>query len=99
MAKEKAEAPQTPPSSNEGAETQSYVNMNERTQGQTNKNTLSERTCFTRKGIWTQAEKCLIIVGQENDSSFSDTNMYIIEMIYVHTHADSRTENETEGSS
>lgn len=99
MAKEKAEAPQTPPSSNDGAETQSYVNMNERTQGQTNKNAPSEHTCVTRKGMWTQAEKCLFIVGQENDSSFSDINMYIIEMICVHTHADSRTENETEWSS
>lgn len=55
MEKEKAEAPWKPPSFNEGAETQSYVNMNERTQGQTNKNIPSKRTCVTRKGMWTQA--------------------------------------------
>ncbi len=55
MAKEKAEAPRTPPSFNEGAETQNYVNTKERTQGQTNKNTQSEHICVTRKGMWTQA--------------------------------------------
>jgi len=74
---------------NKGAETHSYVNMNEEAQGQANK-----KTYFTCNEMWTHVEKCLFIVGQETYNTFSDTTGYqrsisvqnIAQMIYKHKH-------------